>query len=85
MNQLHIAIEALWQDQDLHQTIKHAEGSLYWKSGVLVEPFFSNTDTGEQQFCRPIKVAACQDHIILIRNYYHGYYVLYNSQTTDVL
>lgn len=75
------AHEALSQDQ-------HQIWCPYGMGGVLGEPFFLNltlTDTGSQQYCRIINVAASQDHIVWIRNNNHGFYVFYNSKTTDLL
>lgn len=78
MNQLHIAALS----QDLHQTCLGGEFCPYGMGGVLGEPFFSPThDTGKQQYPRVINVAACQDHIIWIRNYNHGVFQRYNSKT----
>lgn len=67
MNQLHIAIEALaGPGPASNKQTCWGENAAFTERGVLVEPFFSDTDTGEQQYHRVINVAACQDHIILI-------------------
>lgn len=53
--------------------------SFYWKGGAWAAPFISGTHTAKQQHCAGTSVAVCQEHIILIRTYNQGHYVLYNS------
>lgn len=50
--------------------------SFYWKGGAWARPFISGTDTAKQQHCTATYVAVRQEHIILIRTYNQGSYVL---------